>query len=127
MELALNILGLLACGALCVAVLRSVMSHGRNYVACFAILLVCVSLIFPAISMTDDLAMGALLSHDPILPQLKFWQLAVQLALFAALLLAAVALSLLRQNGVQRDDSPLAVSVGFHFANPLRAPPTSLA
>ncbi len=126
MELALNILGFLVCGTLCIGVLRSVVAHGRSYVACFAILLVCVSLIFPAISMTDDLAMGVLLSADPLLPQLKFWQLAVQLALFLAVLIAAIGLTLVCQDRLQTDDSPLTVSAGFRIGNPLRAPPLTL-
>lgn len=128
MELALNIVGLLVCLGLALVVVRSVTKHGRSYFACFAMLLVCVSLIFPAISMTDDLAMGVLLPQDPSLPQLKMWQSVLQLALFSTLLVAPIVVSI----GKSDLDSVFALAIrsacsGYQTANSLRAPPAALA
>lgn len=128
MELTLNILGLLVCFALTFAVLRAGAIYGRSYVACFAIILVCVALIFPAISMTDDLAMGIVMANDTGMPQLKFWVFAVLYVLITAIFVAVTLLALPAFRIKVALDSVLRpICPGYHSANSLRAPPAVLA
>ncbi len=125
MELALNILGLLVCTWLAFSVLRSTTENGRSYIACFAIVLICISLIFPAISMTDDLATGIVIAHDTSFPQLKLWLLALQMVLLAALFLSvSVPIPRRISVGLGTSASLLLPSPVRRRANSLRAPPT---
>ncbi len=124
MELTLNIVGFLVCALLTWGILRSAASDRRSYVACIAIALVCVSLIFPAISMTDDLSIGILTPHDDTLPQLKFWMVALQLALFSVVLLIGTMLGLREfSQRVLSDDKPLLLCAGCGSISDFRAPP----
>lgn len=124
MELALNILGFIVCGWLTWGIFRGAALDRRGYVACIAIALVCVALVFPAISMTDDISIGILAPHDDSLPRLKFWQIALQVALLSVLLMSALVMALSEiQRHSRSDVTPLPLCGAYMRASHLRAPP----